>query len=89
MLKKIHVAGTLEDCRALINQIIVALSAEEPLDVSSATELLFYLERVNSAEIKHDGFRIIARKNGAAIQKVSASPVGLLGPLWQAARAAG
>ena len=40
-------------------------------------------------EIKHDGFRIIARKNGAAIQKVSASPVGLLGPLWQAARAAG
>jgi hypothetical protein len=49
MLKKIHVAGTLEDCRALINQIIVALSAEEPLDVSSATELLFYLERVNSA----------------------------------------
>jgi hypothetical protein len=49
MLKKIHVAGTLEDCRALINQIIVALSAEEPLDVSSSTELLFYLERVNSA----------------------------------------
>jgi len=40
-------------------------------------------------EIKHDGFRIIARKNGAAIQKVSASSVGLLGPLWQAARAAG
>jgi hypothetical protein len=49
MLKKIHVAGTLEDFRALINQIIVALSAEEPLDVSSSTELLFYLERVNSA----------------------------------------
>ena len=44
MLKKIHVAGTLEDCRALINQIIVALSAEESLDVSLATELLFYLE---------------------------------------------
>ena len=48
MLKKIHVAGTLEDCRALINQIIVALSVEEPLE-SSATELLFYLERADSA----------------------------------------
>jgi hypothetical protein len=31
MLNKIHVAGTLEDCRALISQIIVALSAEESL----------------------------------------------------------
>ena len=49
MLKKIHVAGSLEDCRALINQIIVALSAEESLDVSLATELLFYLERADSA----------------------------------------
>jgi hypothetical protein len=49
MLKKIHVAGTLEDCRGLINQIIVALSAEESLDVSLATELLFYLERADSA----------------------------------------
>jgi hypothetical protein len=48
MLKKIRVEGTLEDCRALINQIIVALSAEEPLE-SSATELLFYLERADSA----------------------------------------
>jgi hypothetical protein len=48
MLKKIHVAGTLEDCRALINQIIVALSAEESLDVSLATVLL-YLERADSA----------------------------------------
>jgi hypothetical protein len=49
MLQKIHVAGTLEDCRALINQIIIALSAEESLDVSLATELLFYLERADSA----------------------------------------
>ena len=49
MLKKIHVAGSLDDCRALINQIIVALSAEESLDVSLATELLFYLERADSA----------------------------------------
>lgn len=49
MLKKIHVAGSLEDCRALIDQIIVALSAEESLDVSLATELLFYLERADSA----------------------------------------
>jgi hypothetical protein len=48
MLKKIRVEGTLEDCRALINQIIVALSVEEPLE-SSATELLFYLERADSA----------------------------------------
>ena len=49
MLKKIHVAGTIEDCRALINQIIAALSAEESLDVSLARELLFYLERADSA----------------------------------------
>jgi hypothetical protein len=48
MLKKIRVEGTLEDCRALINQIMVALSAQEPLE-SSATELLFYLERADSA----------------------------------------
>jgi hypothetical protein len=48
MLKKIHVEGTLQDCRALIDQLIVALSAEEPLE-SSATELLFYLEGADSA----------------------------------------
>jgi hypothetical protein len=49
MLKKIHAEGTLESCRALINQIIVALSAEESLDGSLATELLFYLEHADSA----------------------------------------
>jgi len=42
--------ATLESCRALINQIIAGLSAEEPfVNVSSAAELLFYLERAASA----------------------------------------
>jgi hypothetical protein len=35
----------LENCRALINQIIIGLSAEKPLvNASSAEELLLYLE---------------------------------------------
>ena len=50
MLRETDVEGTLEECRALINQIVAALSAEEPfVNVSSATELLIYLERVESA----------------------------------------
>ena len=50
MLKKVQVEGNLESCRTLLNQIIVALSAEEPcINVSLATELLFYLERADSA----------------------------------------
>jgi hypothetical protein len=48
--KKIEAKAVLEDCRALINQINAALSAEEPfVDASSATELLFCLERAASA----------------------------------------
>jgi hypothetical protein len=48
--KKIESKAVLEDCRALINQINAALSAEEPfVDASSATELLFCLERAASA----------------------------------------
>jgi hypothetical protein len=44
------VEAALANCRALINQINAGLSAEEPLvDVSSATELLFYLERAAAA----------------------------------------
>ena len=44
------VAAALANCRALINQIIAGLSAEEPfVNVSSAAELLFYLERAASA----------------------------------------
>src|SRR5262249_9317759 len=40
----------LANCRALINQINAGLSAKEPfVDVSSATELIFYLERAASA----------------------------------------
>ena len=42
MLKEIEVGAALENCRALINQIIAGLSAEEPfVNVSSAAELLF------------------------------------------------
>jgi hypothetical protein len=45
MLKETDVEAALTNCRALINQINARLSAEEPfVDVSSAAELLFYLE---------------------------------------------
>ena len=44
------VGAALANCRALIDQINAGLSAEEPfVDVSSATELLFYLKRAASA----------------------------------------
>jgi hypothetical protein len=50
MLNTIEAEATLENCRALINQIIAGLSAEEPfVNASSAAELLFYLERAASA----------------------------------------
>ena len=48
--KKVEAEAALANCRALINQINAGLSAEEPVvDVSSAAELLFYLERAASA----------------------------------------
>jgi hypothetical protein len=44
------VEAALANCRALINQINAGLSAEKPfVDVSSATELLFYLKRAASS----------------------------------------
>jgi hypothetical protein len=44
------VEAMLENCRALINQIYAGLSAEEPfVNVSSAAELLLYLECAASA----------------------------------------
>jgi hypothetical protein len=50
VLNEIEAEAVLENCRALISQINAGLSAEEPfVDVSSATELLFYLERAASA----------------------------------------
>ena len=50
MLNEIEPGAVLEKCRALISQIDAGLSAEEPfVDVSSARELLFYLERAASA----------------------------------------
>jgi hypothetical protein len=50
MLNTIEAEVTLENCCALINQIIAGRSAEEPfVNVSSAAELLFYLERAASA----------------------------------------
>jgi hypothetical protein len=45
MLKKIEAEATLENCRALIEQINAGLSAEEPLvNLSSAAELQLHLE---------------------------------------------
>jgi hypothetical protein len=50
MTKEIGTEAVLENCRALINQIDAGLSAEEPfINVSSAAELLFYLEFAASA----------------------------------------
>jgi hypothetical protein len=44
VLKEIDIEATLEDCRALINQINAGLSAEEPfVDVSSAKSFCFVL----------------------------------------------
>jgi hypothetical protein len=49
VLDKIEDGAVLENCHALISQISAGLSADEPfLDVSSARELLFYLERAAS-----------------------------------------
>jgi hypothetical protein len=49
-LNEIVAEAVLENCRALIKQINAALSAKERfVDVSSATELLFYLEHAASA----------------------------------------
>jgi hypothetical protein len=50
VLNEIEAGAVLENCRALITQINARLSAKEPfVDVSSAKELLFYLERAASA----------------------------------------
>jgi hypothetical protein len=48
--KEIEARAALENCRVLINQINAGLSAEEPfVNVSSAAELLLYLECAASA----------------------------------------
>ena len=50
MLKETDVEAALANCLALIHQINAGLSAGEPfVDVSSAAELLFYLEFAASA----------------------------------------
>jgi len=50
MSDTIEAETALENCRALINQIDADLSAEEPfVNVSSAAELLLYLECADSA----------------------------------------
>ena len=49
MPKKVEAEATLENCRALIDEINAGLSAKEPfISVSSAAELLLYLERAAS-----------------------------------------
>src|SRR6266540_6266120 len=57
MLKETEAEATIENCRALINQITVGLSAEKPfVNVSSAAELLVQLESEASA-LQSDKFR--------------------------------
>jgi hypothetical protein len=49
MLKKIGAEATVENCRALIDEINAGLSVEEPLvNLSSAAELLLHLESAAS-----------------------------------------
>jgi hypothetical protein len=53
--KEIAAGAVLENCRALIDQINPGLSAEKPFaTVSSAAELLFYLEFAASALERSD-----------------------------------
>jgi hypothetical protein len=48
--KEIDAEAALENCRALIKQIVADLSGEKPFaDETSATELLSYLECAASA----------------------------------------
>jgi hypothetical protein len=55
MIKEIGTRAALENCRALIDQINVGLSVEKPfVNVSSAAELLFYLEFAASALNRSD-----------------------------------
>ena len=50
MLKKFEAEAALANCRALINQINVGLSVDEPfVNASSAAELQLYLEFAASA----------------------------------------
>jgi hypothetical protein len=50
VLKDIETEAMLENCRALIKQIIADLSAEKPLvNASSAAALLLHLESAASA----------------------------------------
>ncbi len=56
MSKEIEVEAALENCRALINQINAALSAEKPfVNASSAAELLLHLESAAAALKKSFG----------------------------------
>jgi hypothetical protein len=64
VLNEIEAGAMLENCRALISQINARLSVEEPfVDVSSARELLFYLERAASVLAS---LSISADANGSA-----------------------
>ena len=57
-MKEIEAETVLENCRALINQITVGLSAEKPfLNASSAAELLLHLESAAAALKKSFGPR--------------------------------
>jgi hypothetical protein len=55
MIKEIATNAALENCRALIDQINAGLSVQKPfVTVSSAAELLFYLEFAASALKRSD-----------------------------------
>ncbi len=66
MPKKVEAEATLENCRALIDEINAGLSAKEPfINASSATELLLYLEFAASLLKKSEAPR--SRERGRKI----------------------
>ena len=67
--------AVLEECLALIKQIVADLSGEKPFaDETSATELLSYLERATSA-LKKSVSRSDSRISSATLRIPSATSV--------------
>jgi hypothetical protein len=69
VLTEIEAEAALEKCRRFITQINLALSAKEPfVNVSSAAELLFYLEFAASALKKAAPLSRETRRDGSLIR---------------------
>ena len=75
-LKKAEVGAALANCRALLSQIDAGLSAKKLfLNVSSAAELLFYLEFAASALKKpHHAHESVGGRSSPSILTDGAAP---------------